>query len=140
MNIKIQGVVTKINPTEDFTWQGTTYHYATVIVDTPAYQRFDPVAVKINVEKTPITFKEGDNVDLECTIKSKSTMTKDGREFWNTTVSVWKIYQQQTVQQQQPVQQQQQPVYQQPVQQQNPAQGVPQLNQDGSVKDNDLPF
>ena len=48
MNVKIQGVVTKINPTEDFTWQGTTYHYATVIVETPAYQRFDPVAVKVN--------------------------------------------------------------------------------------------
>ena len=134
MNIKIQGVVTKINPTEDFTWQGTTYHYATVIVDTPAYQRFDPVAVKVNVEKTPITFKEGDNIDFECVVKSKSTMTKDGREFWNTTVTVWKINQQQTVQQQQTA-------YQQPVQQQNPMQGVPQLNQDGNaVKNDDLPF
>lgn len=65
-------------------------------------------------------------------------MTKDGREFWNTTVSVWKIN---TIQQQQPVQQQQQPVYQQPVQQNpNPMQGIPQLNQDGSIKDDDLPF
>lgn len=117
MNIKIQGVVTKIYPTMDFTWQGTTYHYATIIIDTPAYQRFDPVAVKINIEKTPITFKEGDNVDLECTIKSKSTMSKDGREFWNTTVSVWKINQQQ---QQQPVQQQQ--------------------NAQNTVKDEDIPF
>lgn len=118
MNAKIQGIVTKIYPTEDFTWQGTTYHYATVIVDTPAYQRFDAVAVKVNVEKTPITFKEGDNIDFECNIKSKSTMTKDGREFWNTTVTAWKINEvttnpqtqteQQYVQQSQPVQQTQQ--------------------------------
>ena len=116
MNIKIQGVVTKIYPVEDFEWQGTTYHFATVVVDTPAYQRFDPVAVKINVEKTPIKFKEGDNIDFECNIKSKSTMTKDGREFWNTTVTVWKINEvttnpqteQQPVQQKQPVQQTQQ--------------------------------
>ena len=91
MNIKIQGVVTKIYPVEDFEWQGTTYHNATVIVDTPAYQRFDPVAVKIDAEKTPIKFKEGDNVDLECSVKSKSNITKDGREFWNTTITVWKI-------------------------------------------------
>ena len=70
-------------------------------------------------------------------------MAKNGKEFWNTTVSVWKINQQQTVQQQQqPVQQQQQTVYQQPVQQNpNLMQGVPQLNQDGSaVKSDDLPF
>lgn len=40
------------------------YHYATVIVDTPAYQRFDPVAVRINVKKTPIPFKEGANIDF----------------------------------------------------------------------------
>ena len=125
MNIKIQGVVTKIYPVEDFEWQGTTYHNATVIVDTPAYQRFDPVAVKIDAEKTPIKFKEGDNVDLECSVKSKSNITKDGREFWNTTITAWKINvtsQHQTAQQ---------PVQQQPVQ---------QTQQQQTTQDNDLPF
>lgn len=128
MNIKIEGIVTKIYPTEDFTWQGTTYHYATVIVDTPAYQRFDPVAIKINVEKTPITFKEGDNIDFECNIKSKSTMTKDGREFWNTTVTVWKINEVTTNPQTQ--------TEQQPVQQSQPV----QQTQQQQTQDNDLPF
>lgn len=127
MNAKIQGIVTKIYPTEDFTWQGTTYHYATVIVDTPAYQRFDPVAIKINVEKTPITFKEGDNIDFECNVKSKSTMTKDGREFWNTTITVWKINPQTQTEQQH-------------VQQQQPVQQTQQTQQQQTQDNNDLPF
>ena len=124
-NIKIQGVVTKIYPAESFQWNGVTYNFATVIIDTPSYQRFDAVAVKVNVDKTPINFTEGDNIDFECSIKSKATMTKDGREFWNTTITAWKINvtsQHQTAQQ---------PVQQQPVQ---------QTQQQQTTQDNDLPF
>lgn len=143
MNVRIIGSIASISNTETFQYNGTTYNFKEIVINTPAYQnKTEPVVVKVNADKYNLdNFKVGDCVDIDANIKSKSNTSKTGKTFWNTTLTLWKIQLHQQ-QQQQPVQQQQQTVYQQPVQQQNPnpMQGVPQLNQDGSVKDDDLPF
>lgn len=143
-NVTVSGTIGQIFPVETFTGKqnGNTYNYQGIVIDTPGYNRTDPVYVKFNIDRISTTnFVLGQHISVDCNVTSRSYVSKTGVTMWNTDLMAWKINQGQQPQQQPAAQPQQQTA--QP--QQQTIQGVPQLNPDGSpvtpqAKDDDLPF
>ena len=147
-NVTVSGTIRQIFPVETFTGKnGNTYNYQGIVIDTPGYNRTDPVYVKFNVDRiSTANFVVGQHISVDCNVTSRTYASKTGVTMWNTDLMVWKINQGQQPQQAAEPQQQETPQQNATPQQIATAmQEVPQLNPDGSpatpqAKDDDLPF